>query len=95
MIAGLWTEVCLTYPTLDMLAEGYSVYPVADAVGGISRDSHHWALQRMIAAGASPITAVAFGAKLMRNWAREDSNNLREVMKWYFPRKHELDQEGK
>lgn len=36
VMAGLWTEVCLTFPTLDMQAEGYHVYPVADAVGGIS-----------------------------------------------------------
>lgn len=92
VVAGLWTEVCLAYPTLDMLAAGYDVYPVADAVGGISLDSHHWALQRMIAAGATPITAMAFGAELMRDWARTDSDNLREVMKWYFPRKQELDQ---
>ncbi|GAA3326179.1 isochorismatase family protein [Paeniglutamicibacter sulfureus] len=79
VIAGLWTEVCLTFPTLDMLAEGYGVYPVADAV----------------AAGAQPVTAISFGSELMRNWAREDSDKLREVMRWYFPRKQELDADGK
>ena len=91
VIAGLWTEVCLTFPTLDMLAAGYEVYPVADAVGGISTVSHERALERMIAAGARPITAISFGAELMRNWAREDADHLREVMNWYFPRKQELD----
>jgi nicotinamidase-related amidase len=85
VIAGLWTEVCLSFPTLDMLAERYEVYPVADAVGGISRVSHERAFDRMIQAGAKPITAIAFGSELMRNWAREDSDKLRQVMRWYFP----------
>ncbi|MER6992161.1 isochorismatase family protein [Saccharopolyspora hirsuta] len=89
-MAGLWTEVCLTYPTLDMLAEGYDVHPVADAVGGISPVAHERAFDRMIAAGARPITAIAFGAELMRNWARPDSDNLRTVMRWYFPERHRL-----
>ncbi|NHN55373.1 isochorismatase family protein [Calidifontibacter sp. DB0510] len=92
VIAGLWTEVCLTFPTLDMLAEGYDVYPVADAVGGISTTSHERALERMVAAGAQPITAISFGAELMRNWARTDADNLRTVMNWYFPKKQQLDQ---
>ncbi|MFL4477857.1 isochorismatase family protein [Paeniglutamicibacter sp. ORCA_105] len=95
VIAGLWTEVCLTFPTLDMLAEGYGVYPVADAVGGISQVAHDRAFDRMIAAGAQPVTAISFGSELMRNWAREDSDKLREVMRWYFPRKQELDADGK
>lgn len=93
VIAGLWTEVCLAFPTLDMLAAGYRVFPVADAVGGISTVSHDRAFDRMIAAGAQPITAISFGAELMRNWARSDADHLREVMNWYFPKKQELDAE--
>lgn len=95
VMAGLWTEVCLTFPTLDMLAEGFEVYPIADAVGGISREAHQWAFERMLAAGASPVTAISFGGEIMRNWARSDADNLREVMNWYFPLKDELDQAGK
>ncbi|WP_149360157.1 hydrolase [Lolliginicoccus suaedae] len=90
VIAGLWTEVCLTFPTLDMLAEGYDVYPVADAVGGISPVAHDRAFDRMIAAGARPVTAISFGCELMRNWARPDADNLREVMQWYFPERQRL-----
>jgi nicotinamidase-related amidase len=90
VIAGLWTEVCLTFPTLDMLAEGFDVYPVVDAVGGISAVSHDQAITRMVAAGAQPINAISFGAELMRNWARDDSDKLREVMRWYFPERHRL-----
>jgi len=94
VIAGLWTEVCLTFPTLDMLAEGYDVYPVADAVGGISPVSHERAFDRMISAGAQPVNAISFGCELMRNWARGDSDNLRKVMQWYFPERQRLAKEG-
>lgn len=90
VIAGPWTEVCLTFPTLDMLAEGYDVYPVIDAVGGISPVSHEQAITRMVTAGAQPVTAISFGAELMRNWARPDSDNLRTVMRWYFPERARL-----
>lgn len=85
VMCGLWTEVCLAFPTLDMLTEGYEVFPVIDAVSGISKISHESAIQRMIQAGAHPVTAISFGSELMRNWARPDSDNLRKVMRWYFP----------
>ncbi len=95
VMAGLWTEVCLTFPTLDMQAQGYHVYPVADAVGGISPVAHLQALERMRAAGATPITAIQFGSELMRNWARESSDKFRKVLQWYFPRRFALLKEGR
>lgn len=90
VICGLWTEVCLAFPTLDMLAEGYEVYPVIDAVGGISPVSHETAIQRMLAAGAQPVTAISFGSELMRNWARPTSDKFRQVLRWYFRERAEL-----
>lgn len=95
VMAGLWTEVCLTFPTLDMQAEGYHVFPVADAVGGISPVAHEQALERMRAAGATPITAIQFGSELMRNWARSGSDRFRKVLQWYFPKRFALMKEGK
>lgn len=95
VIAGLWTEVCLTFPTLDMQAEGYNTYPVADAVGGISRVAHDRAIERMQAAGAIPITAIQFGSELMRNWARPTSDKFRKVLQWYFPKRFGLIKDGK
>ena len=90
VICGLWTEVCLAFPTLDMLAEGYEVYPVIDAVGGISPVSHETAIQRMLAAGAQPVTAISFGSELMRNWARPSSDKFRQVLRSYFRERAEL-----
>src|SRR5699024_7059269 len=80
VIAGLWTEVCLTCPTLDMLAEGYEVYPVVDAVGGISRVAHESALQRIVAAGASAVTAISVAGERTRNWARPEAHRPRSVL---------------
>lgn len=53
IMTGLWTEVCVAFPALDMLREGYEIYPVADAIGGISRDAHDNAMQRMLQAGGA------------------------------------------
>lgn len=90
VLAGLWTEVCLTFPTLDLLKEGYEVYPVFDAVGGVSDDAHNSAVTRMVTAGAHPITSLAFGAELMRNWARSDSDRYRTIINDYFQRRRAI-----
>lgn len=92
VMAGLWTEVCLALPTLDMLLEGYEIYPVIDAVGGVSAVSHQAAVDRMIQAGARPITSLAFGCELMRNWARLDADRYRAVINDYFRRKRDAGQ---
>ncbi|MET8468941.1 hydrolase [Streptomyces sp. NPDC006422] len=90
VMAGLWTEVCLAFPTLDMLREGFEVYPVVDAVGGVSPVTHATAVERMTQAGAQPITSLAFGCELMRNWARPESDRFRVVINDYFDRKRAI-----
>ena len=87
VMAGLWTEVCLAFPTLDMLLEGYEIYPVIDAVGGVSAVTHQTAIDRMLQAGAQPITSLAFGCELLRNWARSDADRYRTIINDYFRRK--------
>ena len=94
VMAGLWTEVCLTFPTLDMLREGYEIYPVIDAVGGVSKVTHESAIQRMVQAGAQPITSLSFGCELMRNWARPDADKYRVVINDYFRRKRAIGQQS-
>jgi nicotinamidase-related amidase len=70
IMAALWTEACLSFPTLDALGEGYDVYPVADAVGGTSLEAHETALERMVQAGAKPTSWVQLACELQRDWAR-------------------------
>jgi nicotinamidase-related amidase len=56
IIAGLWTEVCVAYPALSALEQGYEVYVVVDACGGTSTEAHEPAVRRIIQAGVVPVT---------------------------------------
>jgi nicotinamidase-related amidase len=71
VIAALWTEICLAYPVLSALGEDYEEFIVTDASGGVSVDAHERAVQRMVQAGAVPLTWIGFGSELQRDWARE------------------------
>ena len=70
VMAALWTEICLAMPAIQALGEGYEVYIVTDASGGVSVEAHEMAIQRMVQAGAVPITWMVLGAELQRDWAR-------------------------
>src|SRR6202140_3723114 len=54
IMTALWTEVCLAFPALDALRDGYEVFPVVDAVGGTSPEAHRAGLERIVQAGAQP-----------------------------------------
>ncbi|MEW1659434.1 hydrolase [Streptomyces sp. NPDC093707] len=73
VIAGLWTEVCLVLPVLSMIDQGYQVYVVADASGGVSPAAHEHAIQRMTQAGAVPVTWLQVLLELQRDWARTET----------------------
>ncbi len=84
IIAGLWSEVCVAFPTLDAINEGYQVYVVADAIGGVSPTAHNSAMQRMIQVGAIPITVLGLACELQRDWGRSEAERLRVIMREYF-----------
>jgi nicotinamidase-related amidase len=71
IFAALWTEICLAYPVIHSLADGYDVFFVTDASGGTSREAHDMAVQRMIQAGATPVTWMGVMSEWQRDWARE------------------------
>jgi nicotinamidase-related amidase len=73
IMAGLWTEFCLTLPVLSALDAGFDVYFVADASGGSSRDAHDLAIQRMIQAGATPIGWATVLSEQQYDWARRET----------------------
>ncbi len=70
LICALWTEICMAFPALDAMREGYEVYPVVDAIGGTSLEAHNAGLQRVVQAGAKPTSWVALAVELQRDWAR-------------------------
>ena len=73
VMAALWTEVCLVEPVLSAIDEGYDVYIVTDASGGVSKEAHEMAVQRMIQAGAHPVTWLQYMLELQRDWARGET----------------------
>jgi nicotinamidase-related amidase len=73
IMAALWTEVCLAFPALDALREGFEVFPVVDAVGGTSLEAHRAGLERIVQAGAQPISWVSLACELQRDWARVET----------------------
>jgi nicotinamidase-related amidase len=70
VFAGLWTSVCIVGPTLSALDQGYEVYVITDACGDVSDEAHERAVERMIQAGARPMTSVQYLLELQRDWAR-------------------------
>lgn len=73
VFAALWTEVCLNFPVLEAMADGYEVYFVEDASGGTSVAAHNMSVQRMIQAGAVPVTWQQFLLEMQRDWARKET----------------------
>src|SRR6266567_2502189 len=72
VIAALWSEMCLAQPAIHAMGEGYDVYAVTDASGGVTSEAHDMAIRRLVAAGAQPITWLAMAGELQRDWARTE-----------------------
>ena len=84
VFAALWTEMCLAMPAIQAMGEGYDVYVVTDASGGVSREAHDMAIRRLVAAGAQPITWLGMAGELQRDWAR--TQYLEDVAKIFAER---------
>jgi len=82
LISGLWTEVCITWPTIEMLGAGYNIYVVEDCCGATSPAAQEAALSRMVQAGAIRLTAIAALLEWQRDWKnKEHYNALMEILK--------------
>ena len=82
ILSGLWTEVCVCWPTLNMLDAGYNVFVVEDACGGTSPEAHSASLSRMVQAGAVRMTTVATVLEFQRDWAnREHYDGLMDLFR--------------
>jgi nicotinamidase-related amidase len=84
VFAALWTEMCLAMPAIQAMGDGYDVYAVTDASGGVSVEAHDMAIRRLVAAGAQPITWLAMAGELQRDWAR--TQYLEDVAKIFAER---------
>ena len=76
VLAGLWTGVCIVGPALSAIDQGFEVYVIADACGDVSAEAHNRAMDRMVQAGAQPMTSLQYLLELQRDWARTDTYEL-------------------
>jgi nicotinamidase-related amidase len=82
VMTGLWTEVCVAWPTIEMLGEGYEVYVVEDCCGATSAAAQEAALSRMVQAGAVRTTTIAALLEWQRDWKnKEHYNALMGILK--------------
>lgn len=72
ILAGLWTEVCITWPALNLIDAGYNVFVVEDACGGTSPAAHDAALSRITQAGGVRMTTIGTVLELQRDWANRE-----------------------
>ena len=75
VIAGLWTDVCVAFPVIHALKDGFEVYFITDGSGSITDQVHNDAVTRMVQAGATPITSIQYLFELYRDWGREEHYN--------------------
>lgn len=76
VLSGLWTGVCIVGPALSAIDQGFEVYVIADACGDVSAEAHERAMQRMVQAGAQPMTSLQYLLELQRDWARTDTYDM-------------------
>jgi nicotinamidase-related amidase len=76
VLAGLWTGVCIVGPALSAIEQGFEVYVIADACGDVSAEAHGRAMDRMVQAGARPMTSLQYLLELQRDWARTDTYEM-------------------
>jgi nicotinamidase-related amidase len=72
IMTGLWTEVCVTWPTIEMIDAGYNIYVVDDCCGATSPAAQEAALSRMVQAGAVRLTTIPAILEWQRDWARRE-----------------------
>lgn len=84
VFCGLYTEICLAYPVIDALGDGYDVAFIVDAVGGMTQLAHQTGVDRMTRAGAVPSTAMAMICEWFRDWNGPHAEKAKEVVGWYY-----------
>jgi Isochorismatase family len=71
IMAGVTTDVCLAFPAMQAVADGFQVYGVIDASGAHDLATQQMAVQRLIAHGVTPVTWLMIAAELQRDWRNE------------------------
>jgi len=72
IMTGLWTEICVAWPTIEMVGAGYNVFVVEDCCGATSQTAQEAAVSRMVQAGAIRTTTVAAVLEWQRDWKNKE-----------------------
>jgi nicotinamidase-related amidase len=82
IIAGLWTQLCVCFPAVEAIAEGYEVHVPTDACADVTVEAHERAVQRTIQAGVVPMTTLQVMLEWQRDWARTETyDGCMEILK--------------
>jgi nicotinamidase-related amidase len=85
VLAGLWTEVCIAFPSVQAIHDGFEVYVVEDCCGDISQLAHDNAMKRVIQAGAKPVTSLQVMLEFQRDWAEKDTYDaVMDIVKTHY-----------
>ena len=85
-VAGLWTEACVMFAGLELLKDGFEVYVPADACGDVSPEAHQRAMDRLVQAGAVPITSLQYVFELQQDWARSETyEGVMDILRAHSP----------
>lgn len=85
IIAGTITSVCMAFPAIAAVADGYQVFAVVDASGTYSKMAQEITLARVAQAGVVPMDTAAVASELQKTWHREDAQQWAEVYASIFP----------
>ena len=85
VLCGLWTEVCVAFPTVQAIHDGYEIFVVEDCCGDVNQVSHDNAMRRVLQAGAKPVTALSTMLEWQRDWAhRETYDAVMDIVKTHL-----------
>lgn len=84
LVAGVVTEVCVSFPVLSALEEGFEVFVVSDASGTFNQTTRDAAWYRMSQAGAQLMTWFGVGCELHRDW-RNDIEGFGGLLAGHLP----------
>ena len=85
IIAGTITSVCMAFPAISAVAEGYKVFAVVDASGTYSKMAQEITLARIVQAGVVPMDTAAVASEIQGTWNREDAYEWAQTYTQIFP----------
>ncbi|ORY03763.1 nicotinamidase-like amidase, partial [Basidiobolus meristosporus CBS 931.73] len=85
VMAGIVTDVCVTFPALSAVQEGYEVFAVLDASGTFNQGVRDSSLARMVQAGVQPMNFFSTVCELARDWRHFADGSLGALFAKYIP----------